>query len=190
MRNYILLFLLVMGFFTVAQEKWSATFRPTLHIATRNVFHEPLRLGNGADITVSYALKTQFTFYAGITYNIFDTDDNYDEENIELKQYGATLGGLYFFNLSHDQRSEFYIRAGIMVTDIESRSVNDAFDINTDWAIGTQLGIGWKLEPSQNWFILPEMRYSNSSNAYSLGDEHGHIRLSYISITAGIMHSF
>lgn len=190
MRNYILPFLLVLGFFTVAQEKWSITFRPSLHFPKNKVFNVPLRLGNGADLNIVYSYNLQSKFYTGLTHNQYDTDENYEEENINLRHRGMHLGYMYFFTLLHEQKSPFYLRAGMTYTSIKTTSREENFNIGTDWSIGTQLGIGWKVQPSVNWFILPELQYSNFSNAYILNGQKSYINLSHMSISIGLMHSF
>lgn len=190
MKNGVLLLLLMVGFFTVAQENWSFTFRPSLHFPTREVFNEPLRLGNGFDITADYTLNKHSHVYAGWTYNVFDTDEDFEEENINLKHSGLMAGALYYFNVYKNQKSPFYIRAGITYTSIDADSENRDFIIETDWSIGTQLGIGWKLQPTQNWFFLPELRYSSFSNAYEFDNTKSYVNLTHVTFSLGLMHSF
>lgn len=190
MKKLLTAALLLLSSVVMAQENWSITFRPTLHIATNNVYHQSWRLGNGVSFTGEYKISRTVMLYAGVTWNRFDTDENFDEENIALTQRGLLTGGMYFFKLMPQQNSSFYARAGISYTYLKSESRDNAFNVSTPWALGTQVGLGWKLEPSKNWFVMPELQYAHTKNPYSLDGVQQDLRLSYISITVGIMHAF
>lgn len=189
-KNIFFLSFFLGALLSTAQENWSVSFRPSLHIATRNIYSQPLRLGNGAAVTAAYALNKNVGLYSGFTWNRFDTNENYDEDNIDFTQRGLIAGGLYYFKITPQQYSSFYIRGGTMYANIKSQSANTIFEHTTKWALGTQLGLGWKLEPSKNWFFLPEIQYASSSNAYTFNGSQQDITLSYVSITVGVMYGF
>lgn len=189
-KNIFFLSFFLGALLSTAQENWSVSFRPSLHIATRNIYSQPLRLGNGAAVTAAYALNKNVGLYSGFTWNRFDTNENYDEDNIDFTQRGFLAGCMFFFKVTAQQKSPFYARAGISYTAIKSESINDVFNFSADWALGIQFGLGWKLELSKNWFVLPEIQYASTTNSYRVNDVQQDLKLSYISITAGIMYEF
>jgi opacity protein-like surface antigen len=190
MKRFLQLTILFLSIPVMAQEKWSASFRPTLHFPTKSVLDEPLRIGNGIDITATYFLGKQTKLYTGFVLNNYDTDQDYDEVNIAFTQRGILFGGMYFFNLVSNQKYPLYARAGLTFTDVKSRSVGTTFDIDTKWAFGTQLGIGIKIASLKNWYILPEIRLSNTSHRYTFNGSKGVLSFGSISITGGIMRTF
>jgi outer membrane protein W len=190
MKKIILLLMFAIGSTCFSQQTWSVTFRPSLHIPTAEVVNGPLRIGNGLDLTAGYRLTVPFKLYAGLTYNLFDNEEDPEEQIIELTQLGILIGGKYFFKISHDQINPFYLRAGLMFTSIASKSNDALFNFDTDASVGTQLGIGWEVELTENWFFLPELRFSSSSNNYNNDGVSGNVKLKYLSITAGLMHAF
>lgn len=173
-----------------SQPTWSVSFRPSLDIPTANVFNGPLRIGNGLDLTAGYKLTAPFRLYTGLTYHLFDNEEDTEGQIIDLKQLGAVVGGRYFFKILRDQNSPFYISTGLLFTSIVLKSNDGLIDFDTDTALGVQLGIGCELKLSENWFFLPELRFSSSSNDYKNNGDTGNIKLEYLSITAGLIYAF
>ena len=171
----------------IAQETWSFTFRPTLHFPTHKVLGETLRIGNGVEVTVAHTLGNQSKFYGGMVWNRFDTDEDYRETDIEFIQRGVVLGGMYFFDVWQKQKNPFYVRGALTFMDAKSHSIDSSFDIEADWSIGTQLGMGMKIASFKNWYILPELRYSYISHGYNDSDIRRHLTFGNISITGGVM---
>ena len=159
MKRFLILAALLFSIPSGAQETWSITFRPTLDFPNRTVLNAPLRIGNGAHITAEYALEKQLKLYAGLSWNRLDSDQDFNEVDIEFIQRGILLGGMYFLNIAPLQKNPLYLRAGLTFMDIQSRSVDTAFDINTQWALGAQLGVGMKITSFKHWYFLPELQY-------------------------------
>jgi opacity protein-like surface antigen len=190
MKKILFLLMFVIGSTCLSQEAWSVTFRPSLHIPTVNVFNRPLRIGNGLDLTAGYRWTDPFQLYTGFTYNLFDNEENAEEQIMELRQFGVLLGGRYFFKISPHQNNPFYLSAGLLFSSITSKSNDALFNFDSDASVGSQLGIGWELELTENWFFLPELRFSSLSNDYIIDGVSGTIALKYLSITAALMHTF
>lgn len=190
MKRFLCIMTLMVTTVLVAQETWSATFRPTLHFPIKNVLGQSLRIGNGVDVTAGYNVGKQAKIYGGLIWNRFDTDEDFNDENIEFIQRGVVFGGMYFFHLVEDQNNSFYIRAGVTFMDTRSKSLNDNLAINTEWAIGTQLGVGIKITTFENWFLLPELRYGNTSNRFESNGSQNYFSFENISITGGLMYTF
>lgn len=190
MKKILLLLMFVIGSTCFSQETWSVTFRPSLHIPTAEVFNRPLRIGNGLDLTAGYCWADPFQLYVGFTYNLFDNEENTEESTMEFKQLGVLIGGTYFFKILSHQNNPFYVRAGLLFSSITSKSKDALFNFNTDASVGNQLGIGWELELTKNWFFLSELCFSSSSNDYINDGISGNIKLNYLSITAGLKHTF
>ncbi len=74
--------------------------------------------------------------------------------------------------------------------DVRSRSSAGSFHINSDWNIGTQVGIGLKISIFKNWFFLPELRYATISNGYDDNGTPRNLAFGNISITGGVMYTF
>lgn len=112
MKQLLVIAILCIPTIIIAQETWSVTFSPTLHFPIRKVLGEPLRIGNGVNVTVEHTLGNHIKIYGGTIWNRFDTDQNYDEENIEFIQRGVVLGGMYFFYCLARAKESFLSKSG------------------------------------------------------------------------------
>ncbi|MFT5752222.1 MAG: hypothetical protein ACI828_000329 [Flavobacteriales bacterium] len=190
MKSLLLLALLMIFSTAIAQETWSVSFSPSLHFPTRKVFKNPLRIGNGVDVTVAYSLGNQSKIFAGFIWNRFDRDQGFEEENIEFVQRGVVFGGMYFFKVVPNQKSPFYVRGALTFMDVKARSANDTFNVETQWGIGTLFGLGVKIETFKNWYVMPELRYGNMSNEYDDRGAARNLSFGHVSITGGLMYAF
>tara|TARA_R110001632_G_scaffold78767_7_gene176527 strand:- start:1892 stop:2431 length:540 start_codon:yes stop_codon:yes gene_type:complete len=174
----------------IAQETWSASFRPSLHFPTRKVFNHPLRIGNGVEVTVDYSVGKQTKTYAGLIWNRFDVDQGFNEADIEYIQRGFVFGAMYFFKVLPNQKNPLYIKAGLSFMDVKARSDDATLNINTRWALGTQLGLGMKIASLERLYILPELRYGSTSNAYNSQGSQQSLSFGNVTISGGLMYIF
>lgn len=190
MKRLLTLIICIITTSVIAQETWSASFRPSLHLPTREVLNDPLRIGNGVEITASYSVSSQTKIFGGLIWNRYDADRGYNEADIEYIQRGIVLGGMYFFNILPNQKNPLYIKAGLSFMDIKARSLDAALDINTRWAVGTQLGVGIKIASLEKLFILPELSYGTTSNAYDFQGSQRYLSFRNVTISGGLMYVF
>lgn len=190
MRKVLQLSVICMSTVLFAQEKWAVAVRPTLHFPTRKVLDEPLRIGNGIDVTGVYSLGERTDIYGGLIWNRYDTDEAFNEEDIEFIQKGVQLGGMVFFNIFKDQKNPFYVRAGVTVMDVKVTSALSDFNFKTPIAVGTHLGFGMKIVSLGKWHVLPEIRFSNTSHRSEGDTVNGNLSFGAISITGGLRRRF
>ena len=189
MKNIIQLILLLITVSSYAQV-WSVELRPTLHIPTREVLNQPLRIGNGLEVTGVLSIGKRTDVYGGLIWNRFDTDEGFEESDIEFIQKGFLFGGMVSFSIIETQRNPFYVRAGFTLMTVDTERTEGNFIIKTDPAIGTHLGLGMKIISLGKWHVLPELRYGNSSHRYQEAGEYRYLSFGNISITAAIRRSF
>lgn len=190
MKRLLILITCLMTTSLIAQEKWSASFRPSLHFPTRKVLNHPLRIGNGVEVTVGYTVGTQTKIYGGLIWNRYDADRGYNEADIEYIQRGIVLGGMYFFKVLPNQKNPLYIKAGLSFMDVNAQSEDATFDFNTRWALGTQLGVGMKIASLEKLYILPELRFGTTSNAYNFQGSQRYLSFGNVTISGGLMYIF
>ncbi|AEE20318.1 hypothetical protein JM84_2343 [Dokdonia sp. Hel_I_63] len=189
MKHLFQLLLLGLTMSSYAQV-WSVELRPTLHIPTREVANQKLRIGNGLELTGVLSIGKRTDLYGGLIWNRFDTDEGFEESDIEFIQKGFLFGGMVSFSILESQKNPFYVRAGLTLMTVDTERTEGNFIIKTDPAIGTHLGLGMKIISLGNWHVLPEVRYGNSSHRYQEAGEYRHISFGNISITAALRRSF
>ncbi|WP_298327492.1 hypothetical protein [uncultured Dokdonia sp.] len=189
MKHLFQLLLLGLTMSSYAQV-WSVELRPTLHIPTREVANQKLRIGNGLELTGVLSIGKHTDVYGGLIWNRFDTDEGFEESDIEFIQKGFLFGGMVSFSILESQKNPFYVRAGLTLMTVDTERTEGNFIIKTDPAIGTHLGLGMKIISLGNWHMLPEVRYENSSHRYHEAGEYRHISFGNISITAALRRSF
>jgi hypothetical protein len=190
MKSLLLLVTLLIFSSSLAQETWGVSFSPSLHFPTRKVFENPLRIGNGVDVTVVYSVGNQAKIFTGLIWNRFDRDQGFEEENIEFVQRGVVFGGMYFFKVLPDQKNLFFVRGGLTFMDVKTKSSDATFNVETEWAIGTLFGMGIKIETFKNWYVMPEVRYGSMSNTYDDTGVSRTLSFGHVSITGGLLYTF
>lgn len=190
MRYFVVAIFLSWVTMMTAQEGWSVTIRPSIHIPTKEVLGDPLRLGNGLDVTALRMLNQKVGIYGGLIWNRFDRDEDFLEDDIEYIQRGFTLGGLYSFKVLKKIENPFYLRAGLQIMDARTNSPNPSLNINAEWSVGAQLGLGMKIKSLGRLHIVPEVRYNTISNNDSFNGNERSLTFSSIAITVGISYSF
>lgn len=187
---FLKLFIICFSAVGIAQERWAVEVRPTLHFPTRKVLGEPLRIGNGIDVIGVYRLGERTDIHAGLIWNRYDTDEGFNEEDIEFIQKGIQLGGMVFFNIFKDQKNPFYARAGVTVMDVKVTSALSDFNFKTPIAVGTHLGFGMKIVSLGKWHVLPEIRFSTTSHRSEVATVNRNLSFRAISITGGLRRRF
>lgn len=185
--HYYLLFICLLSKTAISQS-WSIEARPTLNFPTTKVFDQTLRVGNGFELTGVHRLLPRIDLYASLTWKRFDTDEDFDEIDIEIVQKGVGLGAQWFLKNPDDHTSTFFLRSGISIASAISRSDNPIFEVNSRIAIGIDLGIGIKFKSAGQWHFLPELGYSNAS--YHHGSNQQFITLNQFTISIAARRDF
>lgn len=190
MRKLCQFFIICVAAVSLAQEKWALEIRPTLHFPTREVIDKPLRIGNGIDLIGVYRLGERTDVYSGLIWNRYDTDEGYNEENIDFTEKGVQLGAMFNFDVFEKQKNPFYVRTGMTVMDVKVISSLSEFNFKTDIAVGAHLGFGMKIVALGKWHVLPEIRFSTTSYRYKLVGMNRNLAFGAISITGGLRRRF
>ena len=185
--HYYLLFIYIFSTTAIAQT-WSIEARPTLNFPTSKVFDQKLRLGNGFELTGVHRFQPRIDLYASLTWKRFDTDEDFDESDIEIVQKGVGLGAQWYWKNPDHKTATLFIRSGISIASARSHSDDPNFDVDSRIAVGIDLGIGVKFKSAGKWHFLPELGYGNAS--YGYGSDHQYITLNQVTFSIAARRDF
>jgi len=187
---YYILFISITTLCAQAQERWSVAFRPQLNFPTSSFMDTSIRVGNGLELEATYDVLPHLTFYTGVHWSQFDTNEQFDEDHINFNQSGYILGGRLRlpFNKS---KIGYYLSAGTIYSRIRITSDNVAHDQKTTFKVNWQFGAGVQIPVFEHWVFAPEIRYRPASNAkVIINTIEEALAIDFITISAGIVYTF
>jgi hypothetical protein len=188
-KDYLCLIFICFSMSAVSQS-WSIELRPSLHVPTSELFQQQLRIGNGFELTGTFALEEHMDFYGGLIWRRFDTNDSHDEADIELIQKGVALGALFFFKRKNLQKTSLYVRTGLTIANAVSRSTEESFNVNSRIAAGFDVGMGLKIKSLDGWSLLPELRYSEAAYGYDQNSVKERLPINHIAVSIALSKNF
>ncbi|WGK63999.1 outer membrane beta-barrel protein [Croceiramulus getboli] len=185
-----LLMLSVLPLDCYAQEAWNLSFSPALNFPISKVQDEPLRIGNGFEFGVDYQWSERIQPYVGVIWNRFDTDEDFDEPNIRYVQKGVAVGLRYHFALANGKAKICFLRGGMVLMDLRTRSEGGEFDINTSFNIGAQFGAGLSLPLAHQWALRPELRWTLINHQADAPFSSADLDFRHLSLAVGLRYSW
>ena len=166
----VILMLIVFSSITLAQNKWSAEFRPGVDFPTEDFGDSNIKTGFGFEVTFAYRFMEHLSGYAGWGYNTFtieDTDFDFDET-------GYTFGLQFIHPIGSSENLSY-------LEDNDGDLIDDS-----GHGFGWQVGAGIEYNLGNNWSLRPTIRYRSLSRDLEVEDTPLNVDLNYISFGLGI----
>lgn len=183
------LFFLILCNLTVAQNQWTAEFRPGLNFPTDKISGSDVKTGFGFEITMAYNFSKSLGAYAGWGWNEFRANDALGEVNIDFEETGYTFG-LQFLYPTGISSLDYLLRAGAIYNYLEAENNSGNKIANTDRDLGWQLEGGVSIDLSGGFNLRPSIRYRSLPGEFEIGTTSTNADLNYISIEVGLAKTF
>ena len=181
----IVILTFVLFFFStilLAQNKWSAEFRPNLNFTTQNLNETNLKTGFGFEITIAYKLKNKLFSYAGLGYNIFEAKDT----NIVYNSKNFTFGLQFISPINKDSKLSYLVKIGGIYNFLQIKDSKNNTIYNTDYKLGFELGIGINYYIIENWSLRPQISF----RTVTIDLPETNDKLNYLGFSLGISKTF
>lgn len=183
------LFFLMFCNFAVAQNQWTAEFRPGLNFPTDEIAGSDVKTGFGFEFTIAYNFSENLGAYAGWGWNEFRANDALGEVNIDFEETGYTFG-LQFLYPTGISSLDYLLRAGGIYNHLEAEDNSGNKIANTDHDLGWQLEGGVSIDLSGGFNLRPSIRYRSLPGEFEIGTTTTNADLNYISIGVGLAKTF
>ena len=195
MKRSILTVVALLAFFalyqteTQAQNRWGAEFRSGVDFATKDIADADLGLGFGAEFTIAYRFLPHLAAYAGWSYNNFAVDQSFAGADASFEETGYTFG-LQFIHPIGKSDISFLVRAGGTYNHIEIENKEGKIIIDSGHGLGWQAEAGFMIHLSENFSLLPSVRYRSLSRDIDINNVSTSVDLNYVSAGVGLSWSF
>jgi opacity protein-like surface antigen len=174
---------------TIAQDKWSLEFRPSVDYATQDIADADLGLGFGAELTIAYRFMPHLAAYAGWSYNNFAVDQSFAGPDASFEETGYTFG-LQFIHPIGETGLSYLVRAGGTYNHIEIENNSGDIIIDSGHGLGWQAEAGLVISLSERLSLLPSVRYRSLTRDIDIENVSTSVDLSYLSVGVGLSWSF
>lgn len=153
-------------------------------------FAEGIRMGFGFDGAFHYRLLNYTGVYAGWGANWFTTETSSSNTNRDYEETGYVLG-LQFMHPIKDDRSSYFLRAGVLYNHIEVENDNGDILEDTGHGPGFQLAAGVSFDLGSAWSIAPVMKFNYLTRPLD-SEENSAVdtNFNYITLRIGIQKMF
>jgi len=195
MKRSILTIVVLLAFFALyqieaqAQDRWSLEFRPGIDFATKDIADADLGTGFGFEGTVVYRFMPHLAAYAGWTWNYFGVDQSFAGTDASFEETGYTFG-LQFIHPIGESDISYLVRAGGTYNHIEIENNNGDIIIDSGHGLGWQAEAGVVIPLSENFSLLPSVRYRALSRDIEIENINTSVDLNYFSVGVGLSWSF
>ncbi len=178
---------------TLAQDRWSFEFRPSVNVPTKDLGDADLKTGFGFEGVFAYRFMPHLSVYAGWGWNRFGSDDSFAGSNMDFEETGYTYG-LQFIHPIGQTDMSILARAGALSNHIEVE--NEDGDIIADSGHGYDAGFGWQVETglsiplSDSWNLMPSLRYRSLPRDLTIDQITTSVDLNYLSVGVGLTKTF
>lgn len=195
MKRSILVVVALLAFFALyqtevqAQNRWGAEFRSGVDFATKNIADADLKTGFGFEGSIAYRLMPHLAAYAGWSWNHFGVDQSFAGVDASFEETGYTFG-LQFIHPIGDLDINYLVRLGGTYNHIEIENDNGDIIIDSGHGLGWQAEAGLVITLSENFSLLPSVRYRSLSRDIDINNINTSVELNYFSVGVGISWSF
>lgn len=195
MKNLILTIaalLVLSGFNQITAQtnnRWSLEFRPGFDYATADISNADLGMGFGLEGIVAYHFMPHLAAYAGWSYNNFAVDQSFAGPDASFEETGYTFG----FQFSHpigQSGLSYLVRAGGTYNHIEIENNDGDIIIDSGHGLGWQAEAGLMIPLSDQFSLLPSVRYRSLSREIEIENINTSVNLNYLSVGVGLSWSF
>lgn len=148
-------------------------------------FNEGGAIGWIAGGTLRYRLNPNLDGYLGYDYASFPPDDPDSEVDINIRDHGIRTG-LRFDLRTPGVSAAPWLEAGIMVnrTTVGASVGSVSSDVDSDWALGGEAGVGLSIPLGPRVLLTPGARYR--THVADFGDQIGSTTVTYVAGELGI----
>ena len=183
--KHIIFLLFLVPAMSMAQEKWTLTFRPAVNFLTTDISSSTTKTGYGFEFTGSYGIIPNLDIYAGWGWNQFKGDDFFAAENSTFNVSGANLGLRYIHPISSTNTS-YNLMLGTIYDQVKIENPAGDQTSDTDYDFGWQVGGGITYTFGGNWQLQPEIRYRSLSTETNNPTAPNKIKFNYLSFGIGL----
>lgn len=174
---------------TQAQNRWGAEFRSGVDFTTKDIADADLKTGFGFEGTVSYRFMPHLAAYAGWSWNHFSADNSFAGTDAGFEETGYTFG-LQFAHPIGKSDISYLVRAGGTYNHIEIENKDGEIIIDSGHGLGWQAEAGFMIHLSENFSLLPSVRYRSLSRNIKVENVNTSVDLDYVSVGVGLTWSF
>ncbi|MFO7719060.1 MAG: outer membrane beta-barrel protein [Gillisia sp.] len=174
---------------SVAQNQWTAEFRPGLGFPIDEIAGSDVKTGFGFELTIAYNFLESLGAYAGWGWNEFRAKNALGEANINFEETGYTFG-LQFMHPTGLSSLHYLIRAGAIYNHLEAEDNSGNSIANTGRNLGWQLEGGAAIDLSGGFNLRPSVRYRSLPGEFEIGTTTTNADLNYISFGVGLSKTF
>ncbi len=182
----IIILVVVFGNKLMAQNKWSAEFRPNISFPTEDLGESNIETGFGFELTVGYRFMEHLHAYAGWGYNNFSLEDS----NADVDETGYTFGLQFIHPLGTSESFSYLLRAGAIYNHLELEDGDGDLIDDSGHGLGWQIEAGLDYALGNNWNLRPSLRYRTLSRDLEVENQTFDIDFNYLSFGLGISKSF
>lgn len=182
-------FFLIFCNLSMAQNQWTAEFRPGLSFPTGEIAGSDVKTGFGFEITIAYNFSESLGAYAGWGWKEFRANDALGAVNVDFEETGYTFG-LQFIHPTRISSLSYLLRAGGIYNHVEAEDNSGNSIANTGHDFGWQLEGGMEIDLSGGFSLRPSMRYRSLPGEFEIGTTTTNADLNYISIGVGLAKTF
>lgn len=172
-----------------AQDRWSLEFRPGVNYASQDIADADLGLGFGTELTIAYRFMPHLAAYAGWSYNNFAADQSFAGPDASFEETGYTFG-LQFIHPIGESGLSYLVRAGGTYNHIEIENNGGDIIIDSGHGLGWQTEAGLVIPLSENFSLLPSLRYRSLNRDIEIENINTSVNLNYLSVGIGLSWSF
>ena len=184
-RTVLATLLLLFAYISLAQNKWSAEFRPGVNFPSEDFGDSNIKTGFGFEFTFSYCFVEHISVYAGWGYNTFQIE----ESNFDLDETGYTFGFQFIHPIGACESLSYLFEAGAIYNHLELEDVGDLVD-DSGHGLGWQIATGINYALGNDWNLRPTIRYRALSRDLIVEGITLDTDLNYLSFGLGIAKTF
>lgn len=172
-----------------AQNRWGAEFRSGVDFATKDIADADLKTGFGFEGAIAYRFMPHLAAYAGWSWNHFAVDQSFVGTDASFEETGYTFG-LQFIHPIGGSDVSYMVRAGGTYNHIEIENNYGEVIIDSGHGLGWQAEAGLMIHISENFSLLPSVRYRSLSRKIDINNVNTSVDLNYVSVGVGLSWAF
>ena len=172
-----------------AQYCWKLEFRSGGTFLTKNIGDADLGQGLGFEGTLAYRFMPHLAAYAGWSWNHFGAKQSFAGPDASFEETGYAFG-FQFIHPIGESSFNYLVRFGGTYNHIEIENNDGDLIIDSGHGLGWQAEAGFMIHLSENFSLLPSVRYRSLSRDIDINNVSTSVVLNYVSVGVGLSWSF
>ncbi|MCM4161555.1 porin family protein [Antarcticibacterium flavum] len=173
----------------LAQERWTAEFRPGVNFPIDKVAGIEVKTGFGFEAALSYEIIPHLEAYAGWSWNKFGGDSGFGPSNLDVEETGYTFGFQFIHPIANSSLS-YSLRGGAVYNHLEFEDQGGNTIVDSGHGFGWQVGGGLDWEIGNNFHLRPGIRYRSLTRQLEMEIGNLEAKLNYLSFGLGLAKRF